>query len=189
MTSSPELACPQCGVLTRPELGWCTQCLHELQAPVTRVELDPLTAPLHLLVAATVDVQAGGVREFAVAVPPAPAVVPIVPELVLPEVLTAPPVIDGSAVPETAQSALEPEAAGLILEPNAAAPVLRRPPDSDTVDAMLAMLAAHTRDADSVAPLARTLSDKGTRVAFTVAGIVVMTVVSFVALFLVGVLT
>ncbi len=63
------------------------------------------------------------------------------------------------------------------------------PPDPDTVEVMLAMLAAETRNGDPVAPLAGRLSDKGTRVAVTIAGIAVMTVVSLAVLLVVGALT
>jgi hypothetical protein len=63
------------------------------------------------------------------------------------------------------------------------------PPDPDTVEVMLAMLAADTRSGDPVAPLAGRLSDKGTRVAVTIAGVAVMTVVSLAVLLVVGALT
>lgn len=93
------------------------------------------------------------------------------------------------AVPEVEQTPTpdhEPSET-IDLDAPGSAPV--SPPGPDTVDVMLAMLAAETRNGDPVAPLAGRLSDKGTRVAVTLAGVAVMTVLSLAVLLLVGALT
>ncbi|MFZ0324787.1 MAG: hypothetical protein WAN48_11735 [Actinomycetes bacterium] len=63
MTPSAQLACPQCGALSRPDAAWCSLCLTRFDAEdlaetgshdarPADVPPDPLTAPLEQLVAA-----------------------------------------------------------------------------------------------------------------------------------------
>jgi len=145
MTPSAQLACPQCGAVTRPDAAWCSLCLTPFgpvadtveppEQTATEVDVDPLTAPFEQVVAGSVPAAADDSEEDS----------------------------PSGEVPQTM-------------------------PDDDTIDALLAMLAAEHRDTDSAAPILGRFEDKSTRVAVAIGGILVITALGFLALTVLGLL-
>ena len=164
MTPSAQLACPQCGAATRPDAAWCSLCLTPFGTPAETPTITSSEVELDPLTAPLEQVIASSVMGVTDDQPPAASGV------------------DPIGVESESESASEP--VGQV--PGAAR---NQMPDAETIDALLALLAAEHREKDSAAPMVGRFEDKSTRVAVAIGGILVMTAVGFLTLTVFGLLT
>jgi len=175
-----ERICPRCGASERADAAWCSLC-HASFAPI----VDPLTAPLEQVLAAT------GPQTLT-AVAPAPewlaepdvleaTTAPAVPPPAEPAVAVARPPADDLAwtrdappTPQVAHAAPEPPTTGTAGDPT-------------SVDAMLAMLAVEQRNLDNRhTPWAHYFDDKSSRVMVMVGGSIGLALGLFVVMAILG---
>ena len=194
MTFVEQPVCPQCGAVARPDARWCTLCLAALgpEEPPS-AGLDPLTAPLEDVLrssAATPDSQIPG------PVDPSTATVAGSPGAALDALAASPVLLAETPAPQIRRGGRHAAAPADALDTAASPAPSPAPPtapvaglDPDTVDAMLAMLAAEHAKDDAAAPVVGLLQDKSTRLFAIMGGILVMTAVFFIVIAVLGAFT